>query len=235
VKSLVSWLKDWHPPQPGTRSYSNISIGLLGYITANALGMDYTKAAQSIVFPAFGLHHTFVDVPRGDMPQYAFGYDNKTNKPIRVTPGVLDAEAYGVKSNARDMLTVLDIEMGGGKASDELRKAIDRTHEGQYRTAYFTQDMVWEQYPWPAELPAMMTGNGYDYILKPNPVEKIVPPLPAQANVIINKTGSTSGFGGYLAMIPSKRLGVVVLANRNYPNDARVEATYKLIKSLLAD
>jgi beta-lactamase class C len=208
---------------------------MLGYISANAMGMDYSQAAQTILFPAFDLQNTWIDVPENAMDRYAFGYDRKTDKPIRVTPGVLDDEAYGVKSSARDMLKVLDVELGRGQASEELRKSVERTQEGQLRTAKFTQAMIWEQYPWPADLETMVSGNGYDFILKPQPAEKISPPLAPEQNVILNKTGSTNGFGGYVAMIPSEGLGVVVLANRNYPNEARVKATYALIEALLSE
>jgi beta-lactamase class C len=234
VNGLVDWLKEWQPGQPGARSYSNISIGMLGYISANAMGMDYSQAAQTVLFPAFDLQNTWIDVPEKAMDRYAFGYDRKTDLPIRVTPGVLDDEAYGVKSSARDMLKVLDVELGRGKASEELRAAVERTQEGQLQTAKFTQAMIWEQYPWPADLETMISGNGYDFILKPQPAEKIVPPLSPQKNVILNKTGSTNGFGGYVAMIPGEGLGIVVLANRNYPNEARVKATYSLIEALLS-
>lgn len=234
MPSMIGWLKDWRPPQPSTRSYSNVSIGMLGYISAEAMGSNYRQVAKDILFPAFHLKHTWIDVPRNEMNQYAFGYDKKTNAPIRVNPGVLDAEAYGVKSSARDMLKVLDVELGLGQASEQLRKAVERTQEGQYKTAFFTQDMIWEQYSWPADLKTIVSGNGYDFIMKPQLVDRIIPPLPPQRNVILNKTGSTNGFGGYIAMIPGEGLGVVVLANKNYPNEARVEATYSLIKALEA-
>ena len=93
---LVAWLKEWRPPHPGARSYSNISIGLLGHITAQAFGTSYTQAVQTILFPELGLQNTWIDVPKKAMDKYACGYDRKTDKAIRVTPGVLDAEAYGV-------------------------------------------------------------------------------------------------------------------------------------------
>ncbi len=235
VKELVEWLKDWQPKQPGMRSYSNISIGMLGYISGMAMGMDYKQAAQSVLFPSFGLEHTWIEVPQSEAEKYAFGYDRKTNKPIRVTPGVLDSEAYGVKSTARDMLKVLDVELGKGEASDSLRRAVARTQEGQQKNAFFTQDMIWEQYAWPADLQAMTSGNGYDFILKPQPTEDIRPPLAPQKDVILNKTGSTNGFGGYVAFVPSEKIGVVILANKNFPNDARVKATLSLIKAMTAD
>ncbi len=92
--------------------------------------------------------------------------------------------------------------------------------------------MVWEEYPWPVKLDQMVAGNSPDFILKPQPVEKIAEPAKPGESTILNKTGSTNGFGGYVAMIPQKKLGIVVLANRNYPNEARIRATYALIKSL---
>ncbi|WP_274426583.1 class C beta-lactamase [Chelativorans sp. YIM 93263] len=233
--ALVDWLKDWQPAAPGQRSYSNISIGLLGHITASALGMSYTQAVQNVLLPELGLENTWIEVPAAKMDQYAFGYDRKTDAPIRVNPGVLDAEAYGVKSSAHDMLKFLDIELGRGEVSPELRAAVDRTRQGQFASEFFTQNMIWEQYPWPIDVEAMVNGNGYDFILQPQPMTRIEPPLAPQDNVILNKTGSTNGFGGYVAMVPGEELGIVVLANRNFPNEARVRATYDLIEALLHD
>ena len=234
IKGLTQWLEAWHPPQPGARSYSNISIGLLGYISAQSLGMSYTNAVQTLLFPAFGLRHSWIEVPASEMKNYAYGYDRKTNAPERVHPGLLAAEAYGVKSTPSDMLTVLDIEMGLGHPPGELKRAVAMTQQGRYKTAFFTQDMIWEHYPWPTALQPMLLGNGYDFIMKPHPVTVITSPHPDEQDVIFNKTGSTDGFGGYVAMIPSRHIGVVVLANKNTPNEARVEATYGLLNALLA-
>jgi beta-lactamase class C len=235
TKQLVDWLKEWEPPQPGTRSYSNISIGLLGHITAGAMGMSYTQAVQNVLLPELGLTDTWVDVPAEEMDRYAFGYDRKTGKPIRVTPGVLDAEAYGIKSTAGDMLKLLDVELGLRKVHPQLAAAVRHTQEGQFRTAKFTQAMIWEQYSWPPDIEAMTSANSYDFILNPQKADKIVPARPPRKDVILNKTGSTNGFGAYVAMLPEENLGVVVLANRNYPNAARITATDALIKALLSN
>lgn len=235
IAGLVGWLKEWRPAHPGSRSYSNISIGLLGHITAQAFGMRYAQAAQTVLFPELGLSNTWIDVPPKAMSEYAYGYDRKTDKAIRVTPGVLDAEAYGVKSSARDMLKLLDAELGNVAVPSELAAAIRRTQEGQFKTAFFIQDMIWEQYPWPVELEALESGNGYDFIMHPQPVERLAPALAPQKNVILDKTGSTNGFGGYVAVLPGENLGIVVLANRNFPNEARVKATYSLIEALRAE
>lgn len=234
VPGLIDWLAGWQPRQAGSRSYSNVSIGLLGHIVADTLGRSFADAVERDLFPEMGLESTWVDVPAEAMDRYAFGYGRKSNKPIRVNPGVLDDEAYGVKSTAKDMLRLLDLELGQAEIAPPLKAALERTRQGQSKTAYYVQGMIWEQYPWPVSVEQMVKGNGYDFILKLQPAEAINPPLPPQRDVILNKTGSTNGFGGYVVVLPGEDLGIVVLANRNYPNVARIRATYDLIQSLLA-
>ncbi|GBQ86151.1 class C beta-lactamase [Asaia krungthepensis] len=233
INGLIAWLKTWQPPEPGARSYSNVSIGLLGFISGQSLGLPYAEAAQTILFPALNLHHTWIQVPHDDMGHYAYGYDRKTDAAIRVHPGVLADEAYGVKSTARDMLALLDVELGLGHPPAEIGRAVALTQKGRFLTAFFTQDMIWEHYPWPTPLQPMMLGNGYDFILKPQPVKVLSLDTPQNNAVIFNKTGSTDGFGGYIVMIPSRRIGIIMLANRNTPNEARVQATYTLLRALL--
>lgn len=92
--------------------------------------------------------------------------------------------------------------------------------------------MLWEQYPLPLKLDLLLDGNSAKMVMESQSVDIINPPLTPQRNSFLNKTGSTNGFGGYVALLPSEEIGVVVLANRNYPNEERVKATYKLLEQL---
>lgn len=169
------------------------------------------------------------------MSRYAYGYDLETDEAIRVAPGVLDAEAYGVKSSARGMLKFLDAELGNAVIASEPKAAIHRTQEGQFKTATFTQNMIWERYPWSVPLETMTSGNGHDFILRPQSVEKTIPTLSPQKNAVLNKTGSTNGVRGYVAMLPCENLGGGCTRKQKFSERGAGDGNYSLIEALLTD
>lgn len=230
---LVAYFRAWVPQAaPGTsRSYANPGIGLLGVATAKAMGHDFRSLMERRLLPELGLKRTYVKVPAGEMTSYAFGYD-KLGKPVRVGPAMLADEAYGVKSNSLDMVRFLEANMGIGAVSPELSRAFARVQTGYFRAGPLIQDMIWEQYPYPASLEALLAGNSPKMVLDPVPASAIAPPLAPQGDAILNKTGSTNGFGAYTAFIPARRIGIVMLANKNYPNAARVTAAHRILSRL---
>ena len=232
-RRAIKYLKTWQPKsEPGTdRSYSNPGTGLLGMVAANSLDQSFEKAMEKIIFPALGMSSTYINVPKSRLKNYAYGY-SKNDEPIRVNPGPMASEAYGIKSTATDMIRYVDANLQILRLNKKIESAITNTHIGYFKVGEMTQDLIWEQYPYPAELSQLLAGNSPKIIFEQNPAAKIDPVLRQDANVLINKTGSTNGFGGYVAFVPSRIIGIVILANKNYPIHARVTIAYQILNQL---
>lgn len=228
---LMAYLNAWQPQYPAgsKRTYANPSIGMLGMITAKALNMSFEQAMEQQLFPGLGLSNSYLNVPNEKKALYAQGY-NKQDAPVRLQGGVLGNEAYGMKSSSKDLLRFVELNINPDKADSALAKAIADTHTGYFKVGEMTQDLIWEQYPYPASLETLQEGNSNKMAYETQPASPISPPLKAQKDVWINKTGSTNGFGGYVAFVPQKNIGVVILANKNYPNEARVKLAYEILR-----
>lgn len=240
--SMQAYYRQWSPAYPAGshRQYSNPSIGLFGHLAARSQGQPFEQLMEQILLPKLGLQHTYLKVPEAVMAHYAFGYD-KGDQPIRVNPGMLAAEAYGIKTTARDLLAFVEANMAeanlaeantGNQSDPQLQAAIALTHTGAYSVGAMTQGLGWEMYDYPLSLETLLSGNSNDMAFKPQQVTPLSKPVPAKASTLFNKTGSTNGFGAYVAFVPAKGIGIVMLANRNYPNEVRIKTAYRILQQL---
>jgi beta-lactamase class C len=234
---MLGYFRGWNADAaPGTqRRYSNPSIGLLGHITGLALESGFADAVEGRLFPALGLSDSYIRVPERAMARYAWGY-GEANTPIRVNPGMFADEAYGVRSTAADMIRFVQANIDPGGQADAIRRAIQGTQVGYFRVGEMVQGLGWEQYPYPISLERLLAGNSRTIIMEANPATQLALAL-AQAPAgpaLFNKTGSTGGFGAYVAFVPERRIGIVMLANRNYPIPARVTAAHAILEQLAA-
>ncbi|HWE78315.1 MAG TPA: class C beta-lactamase [Pseudolabrys sp.] len=232
---MVAYFKDWKPEAaPGTqRRYSNPSIGLLGHVTALALRQTFADAVESRIFSALGLRHSYIDVPAAAMDSYAWGTD-KAGKPIRVRPGAFDAEAYGVKSSAADMIRLVEANIHPEALPPAIRRAVEGTQVGYFKSGDLVQGLGWEQYPYPVTRERLLAGNADTMAYDAHPATRLAPSRTPSAATLFNKTGSTDGFAAYVVFVPQKRIGLVMLANRNFPVAARVTAAYAVLNALAA-
>lgn len=218
--------------EPGTRrSYSNLGIGMVGVATAAALDMPFAVAMRKELFEPLGITRSYYAVPAEETKHYALGH-TRQGAPIRMAPGPLDSEAYGLRSNTTDVLRFLDVQIGAGKSDDLLRRAVAATHESRFTVGDVAQGLIWESYAYPVSAKAFEAGNSNAMYFEAMPVTPTTPPVVPAGDRYFNKTGSTNGFAGYVAFIPSKKLGVVLLANKNYAIPARVAAGYRILSVL---
>ncbi|MBP8518190.1 PDC family class C beta-lactamase [Pseudomonas aeruginosa] len=230
---IRDYYRQWQPTYaPGSqRHYSNPSIGLFGYLAARSLGQPFERLMEQQVFPALGLEQTHLDVPEAALAQYAQGY-GKDDRPLRVGPGPLDAEGYGVKTSAADLLRFVDANLHPERLDRPWAQALDATHRGYYKVGDMTQGLGWEAYDWPISLKRLQAGNSTPMALQPHRIARLPAPQALKGQRLLNKTGSTNGFGAYVAFVPGRDLGLVILANRNYPNAERVKIAYAILSGL---
>jgi beta-lactamase class C len=229
--ALIDYLRAWRPSASvgAYRAYSNIGIGVLGLITAKTMGQKFATLAERQLFPAFGLTNTYINVPASKMSEYAEGYKSD-GTPIRMSPGELWQETYGVRTCVTDLNRFMEANMGLIQLDPTWKRAALQTHIGYFQAGVMTQDLVWEQYPYPVRLKALLEGTGM--IGNVVPVVALRPPLQPQAATWLNKTGSTNGFSTYIAFVPGKRIGIIMLANKSYALAERVRAAFQILSSL---
>ena len=232
-QQLMSYFNTWRPEHAigSYRTYANPSVGLLGRATAASLKLSYSDALQHELLPKLGMSSTYIDVPAGELPRYAQGY-SQNGEPVRLNPALLADEAYGVKTTSEDLLRFVEAQLGAVETDEVVSQAIASTRIGYYRVGAMTQALIWEQYPYSVDLEDLLAGNSSRMALESHPAEPITPPLTPPPDVWINKTGSTNGFGAYVAFIPANQSGVVILANRYYPNEERVRLAYRILTEI---
>ena len=230
---MLGYFKQWQPTYAaGThRLYSNPSLGLFGYLAAQSMGQPFDELMDNTLLPKLGLKHTYLNVPQAQMSLYAQGY-NKDDKPVRVGPGALDSEAYGVKTSASDLIGYVQANLHPASLEKPLQQAIALTHTAYYRVGEMTQGLGWELYQYPVTLDQLLAGNSSQMAMEAHKVQWLNPPQLQQENLLLNKTGSTGGFGAYALFVPSKDIGIVILANKNYPIAERVKIAHQILSAL---
>lgn len=231
ANAVIAYYRAWTPSAaPGTRRhYSNPSPGLLGLATAAAFHEDFDTAMTAEVFKPLGMLHSYIRVPEHTMAEYAWGY--RDGKPVRVNPGPLDAETYGIKTNVRDLLRFVQANIAPDALPPVLRDAVKATQVGHVRAGPLVQGLGWEQFPYPLSREWLLGGNAAEMLFESQPALTVDDPLAGDER-LLGKTGSTGGFGAYVAFVPSRGIGVVLLANRNYPIPARIETAWMLLEAL---
>lgn len=229
-QQVLTFFKDWKPKNSigEYRQYSNPSIGLFGKVVALSMNKPFDQVLEKTIFPDLGLKHSYVNVPKTQMQNYAFGY-NQENQPIRVNPGPLDAPAYGVKSTLPDMLSFINANINPQKYPADIQRAINETHQGFYQVGTMYQALGWEEFSYPAPLQTLLDSNSEQIVMKPNKVTAI---SKEPSIKMFHKTGSTNGFGTYVVFIPKENIGLVMLTNKRIPNEERIKAAYAVLNAI---
>lgn len=219
IKDLVQ-LKPSGFPGSGYQ-YSNLGIGLTGYILQNSYSESYDQLlAQKIARP-LNLTSTYLNLPIAKESMVALGHEG--NNKIRPYDRDLDVwfAAASLKSSISDMAKFLDAQMNYNSLQDKtLAKAIVLMHQNKY---CFTGGRVCEQLGWQAHIISELNNSVEDSLFKGMDKDGI-PTFETKSvttantliknKVFIDKSCGGYGMSGYMAYIPMEKVAVVILLNK---------------------
>ncbi len=202
LTELLHELKDEHLAfEPHTVfNYSNLGPNLLGLVIERVTGLAYTTAMQRQLLTPLGMQHTGF-APEGEIgARLARGYVHDT--PVNPTP-VRDVPAGGLYSNVLDLAHFMRCVFAGGMldntrvlGENELRATLEPQYAGQ-----------------PLDFGQRF---GLGWMLSGLPVEG--------GGQQAWHNGGTKAYLSQIALLPEKKLGVVVLANADGAGSLVVEA-----------
>lgn len=219
--SLRGYLTRWRPSTPPNeaRLYSNPSIGLLGVAVAASYGVAYPEALRKYVLTPLRLDETFIEVPGALQDHYSWGVSAQTDR-ARVSPGPLDAQAYGVKTTVRDLTRFV-----ASWLKPEISDSLMETLRPRYSVGrVMQQGLGWEGVVGSELQDSARSANSNAIAYESRSIEP-----PVGEACVLNKTGSTSGFSAYVVIHRKSQSGVVLLANRNIPIVDRVSAALSVL------
>lgn len=231
AEDLRQYLSHLSPKEfPGDQwRYSNVGIGLLGYALEGETESDYADLYRRHILNPLKMVYG-VTVPQNLMKYYAEGYDANGKPVSREGLGVFPA-AYDIKASALDMQRFLSAAIGlqgtPPRVSYPMKltqsmfvKLNDNDYQGlawQIHSIKDTSDINW--------LLSMSDRQGYGA----TDVQMIYQRPVYSGNVLADKTGSTNGFRAYIAVIPNKQSGIVILVNKNIPERAIVKTAREIL------
>lgn len=189
--------------------YSNPGITLSGIAMTRVYNMDYQSLLNKLVLNQLGMKYTSINVDPKYQNLIVTGY-NKYDQPVVPMNIGIENPAGGLKSNTYDLTKYLQLQMNSH--SSNFSQALAIVHKNYYclyKNGTY-QQLAWEYHPY------------HDLFKKYQPDSKnrnITSPhqLPSNCqntiNGFIDKTGNFPGTTSYIAYLPNKKRGVVILSN----------------------
>lgn len=228
---FIQDLKHYLPSKtPGSEySYSNLGIGLVGYVLQNLYHQNYQTLLSTNLLIPLHMHSTYLQVPAHQEKYLAIGHDPQ-NKRMAYNKNLETwFAAASLKSNIVDLAHYLSAQINADTLHDkDLRKAFLLVHQTRY---CFTDNLSCEQLAWQAHrLSVLKNAIGDTYFINfdkdgfPRFDNKriIANNFLTNEPIFIDKTGSGYGMSSYMAYLPQQKIGIVILTNK-FLGNARIK------------
>ncbi len=192
--------------------YSNLSMGLLGAAIEKETEKEFSNLYRRRILNPLGMV-VGTEVSPAMMKYYAVGHD-KAGQAVGPSDFGLYPSAWAVKSTGRDMQRFLSAAIGLPGTSPRLFYPIRMTQVVYVKTPDRYQGLGWQIHPLNADSITELASSPEHNDLGPMDVEETYLRPVYSGNTLIDKTGTTNGFKAYIAVIPNKKAGIVVMVNK---------------------
>jgi len=230
---LKKYLSQWTPTDAPEEAwtYSNFGVGLLGYALQNASHKEAPDLLyQRHVLSVLGMTSTKFAVPSNMKRLYAQGF-NAEGQPVKAEPLGLFPSAWGLKSSPQDMQRFLKAAIGLSGTPISILYPMRMTQSGYVKLPDSFQGLGWQIHLINDDAQALLNPSQiYDHGTLE--VDQVFAKPNFNGNALIDKTGATKGFRTYIALIPNKHTGIVILTNKYIPSTQLVSAGRKILFKL---
>jgi len=183
---LMEWLAGWRAPHPpGTKSlYSNLAVGVLGDAIAAKERQPLQEVWERQFLIPLGMKSTFFEVPEQAANRFVRGYGVKGQPVNRAMTNGAWPAGGRLCSSGHDMSKFLAANLGEDKAHPLITKAMHLAQQPYFKASE-----------------RMTQGLSWQRVH-------------LDGELVIDKNGGMAGTSTYIGMIPARRLGVVIMANR---------------------
>lgn len=221
---LTHYLSKWAPVYaPGKQwTYSNFGMGLLGYALEGATLRSFDDLYWRHVTMPLGMETRGTLLSEKQFKQnYAQGYDQNNHPVSHIEEGLFPA-AYGIKVSVEDSRHFLSAAIGLTGTPERIFYPMRMTQAAFVKLSDRQQGLAWQIHEIKSNTINTLLHEPDDAHLGPYPVIETYERALFNGDALIDKAGSTAGFRAYVAVIPNKKSGIIILVNKSVPNSTIV-------------
>lgn len=227
---MIDSLSHWHPITPiGLRwHYSNVGFGVLGYALEDDYHMPYGDILKMQLLDPLHMYQTGITGYICHDARCAEGHA-WNGIPVRTTPKLMIIEAAGsVQASGGDMQKFLAAALNLPGTPPAIASAMRLTQQPVYQTPYGAQALGWEVHRLSDIAPTGFI-RGFSAVTIRTSTVRPAAPLSPDEVYLFDKTGTVAGYRAYIAAVPARQTGIVILVNRATSRNQLVQAARKVI------
>jgi beta-lactamase class C len=233
IKTRAEWEKyaaEWKPDHKVDADYiySNLGIGLIGQALETVTHQNFNQLYRTKILAPLGMQPIALTVPQKLDVFYAKGYNVDGNAVPPETLGLFPA-AGDMKASVEDMGKFLAASIGLPGTPESIFYPIRMTQTAYVAVGETDLGLAWQIHEIDSKHIKSLLKASNELGLDIEKVSGVYAEPKFDGNQLIDKSGTTSGFKTYIAVIPSKKTGVVVLTNRRTNGNQVVAAGREIL------